>query len=147
MRILACAALLVAACGIPENAPIMQPGQDCMSCHAAGTGTGAPVWTIAGTLYAAPDASDHAGIEGGHVYITDAKGNSFTLTTNSAGNFYTAEALAFPLAKVQAEFGGTRMAMVSTPPTGSCNSCHAQPPLEGAPGRLFVPTGGTVGRR
>ena len=142
MRI-ALAALLLAACGIPENNPTMLPGQDCMQCHATGTGMNAPVWSVAGTLYGAPDAAEGGGVPGGHVYITDAKGNSFTLTTNSTGNFYTAEALAFPI-KVQAEYNGTRMAMVSSPKSGSCNSCHMQPPQEGAPGRLFVPAGGTV---
>ncbi len=146
MRCLALAALLLAACGIPENNPTMQPGQDCMSCHSAGSGVSAPVWTIAGTLYAAPDAPETGGLAGAHVLIVDARGNSWTLTTNSAGNFYTAEAIAFPLAKVQAESNGTRMAMVSSPKSGSCNSCHMQPAQEGAPGRLFVPTGAPVSR-
>ncbi len=138
MRAILAIVLFAAACGIPENGPIMQPGADCMSCHAAAANVGAPVWTVAGTLYAAPDAPQSAGVSGGRVFIVDAIGRSFTLNTNSAGNFYTAEQLTFPI-HVQAEVNGTRMAMVSSPASGSCNSCHGQPPSEGAPGRLFVP--------
>lgn len=131
--------LCAAACGVPENNPGMEPGQDCMSCHSAAAKTGAPEWTAAGTLFAAPDAQAAGGIEGGKIYLTDAAGRSYTLTTNAAGNFYLAEQLAFPLARAEAEFRGRRMAMVAQPPNGACNSCHTVPAANDAPGRLFVP--------
>jgi hypothetical protein len=127
--------LCAAACGIPDGNPQMQAGNDCISCH---NGTAATAWTAAGTLYGDPASGQDAGVSGAHVYIQDAAGRSFALTTNGAGNFYTAEALKFPI-KVQAEMGGKRMAMVSSPPSGSCNTCHAVPASQDAPGRLFVP--------
>ena len=139
MTRLALILLAAAACGIPQNNPGMEPGQDCMSCHASDSTAGGRPWTAAGTLFAAPDSAADAGVSGGRIFIQDAIGRTFTLTTNAAGNFYTAEALAFPLAKVQAEVNGVRMAMVGQPKTGSCNSCHTNPPGGDAPGRLFVP--------
>ncbi len=135
-RVARIAAALVAlsACGIPAASPQMDPGQDCMLCH---TGSIAPAWTVAGTLFRDPASQPDAGVEGGQVLITDAAHRTLTLSTNGAGNFYTAETLQFPL-KVQAQFGSRRMAMVGAVTSGSCNSCHAQPPLSDAPGRLFV---------
>ena len=70
--------------------------------------------------------------------VSDDTGKVLTLLTNAAGNFYTAEPLKFPI-HVQAAAGGKRMAMSSVPSSGSCNSCHAQPALNDAPGRVFVP--------
>jgi hypothetical protein len=133
--------LCASACGIPQNNPGMEPGQDCMSCHSSQGTVGAPTWTAAGTLFGAPDATKQGGVQGGQIFLTDSAGRSYTLTTNSAGNFYLAEQLTYPLTKVEAEFGGRRMAMVSQPPNGSCNSCHNVPAANDAPGRLFVPTG------
>lgn len=85
MRRLALVALLAAAC-IPEEGPMMDPGEDCLECHGGGAAD-APAWTAAGTF----------GGEGRHVSILDANGRSVTLRTNRAGNFYTAEPLAYPL--------------------------------------------------
>lgn len=130
----AAAGLLLGGCGIPADGPSMTPGQDCMLCH---TGQVAQAWTVAGTLYADPASPAAGGVEGAQVLVTDAANNSLTLTTNGAGNFYTAEALQFPI-KVQAQFGSRRMAMVSAPASGSCNSCHTQPAVNAAPGRIFV---------
>ena len=124
----------LSACGIPAASPQMDPGQDCMVCH---TGSIAPAWTVAGTLYRGASSQPDAGLEGGEVLITDAAHRTLTLSTNGAGNFYTAETLQFPL-KVQAQFGNRRLAMVGAVASGSCNSCHAQPSLNDAPGRLFV---------
>lgn len=130
----AAACLALAGCGVPNTNPGMTPGQDCMQCH---TGQVAQAWTVAGTLYADPASVPGGGLAGAQVLVTDSANNSFTLTTNGAGNFYTAEALQFPI-KVQAQFGDKRMAMVSAPASGSCNSCHTQPGLNNAPGRVFV---------
>jgi hypothetical protein len=83
MRRLVVVAALAAAC-VPEQGPMMDRGEDCLDCHARGE---APTWTAAGTW------------EGGgkHVWIQDAIGRSFTIRTNQGGNFYTAEALVYPL--------------------------------------------------
>ncbi len=128
-------ALLGAACGIPENNPPMQAGNDCLSCH---NGTIARQWTVAGTLYGDAQSGQDAGVSGAWVIVTDSTGRVLNLATNSVGNFYTAEPLTPPL-HVQVETAQKRMAMVSSPASGSCNSCHAQPAAGEAPGRLFVP--------
>jgi hypothetical protein len=132
-------ALLAAACGIPENNPTMQPGQDCFQCH----GRNAQAWSVAGTVFGAVDSSIDTGLSGAKIYVTDADGRAFTLTSNGSGNFYTAEPLRFPL-RVQAEANGVRMAMSAPVTSGSCNSCHAQPPQNDALGRLFVPAGSAL---
>ncbi len=131
----AAAALLAAACGIPDEGPAMRPGDDCLSCH---NGADAPAWTVAGTVFSDPNASVAAGEEGAEVIVTDAQNRTITLKSNSAGNFYTAEALAFPLA-VKIQRGSYVMEMGEAPASGSCNSCHTVPAQDGAPGRLFVP--------
>ncbi len=106
MRSLAAALALLAAGCIPEEGPLMLPGSDCLDCHG---GDEAKTWTAAGTWNP----------EGSHVTITDSKGKSFTLRTNRAGNFYTAEPLAFPLS---VSVNGTPMPAAVT--YGGCNACH-----------------------
>jgi hypothetical protein len=125
-----------AACGIPDEGPAMRPGQDCLSCH---NGDIAKQWTVAGTVYSDPNAPIEAGEPGAQVIVTDANQRVLTLTTNEAGNFYTAEMLVAPLS-VQIQRGTYRMVMDEAPATGSCNSCHTIPVGDpDAPGRLFVP--------
>ena len=136
MRAFVLIAALAAACGIPDESPVMQPGQDCFQCH----GRNAQAWSVAGTIYPAADSAASAGFGGAKVFLTDAQGRAFTLTSNSAGNFYTAEPLKFPL-HVEADANGVRMAMSAPVTSGSCNTCHAQPPTGDALGRVFVPTG------
>lgn len=122
------------ACGIPDANPGMKPGDDCLRCH---DGRAAQAWTVAGTLYRDPQAGAAEGAGGGQVFLEDAAGRALTLNTNGAGNFYTAEALRFPLT-VEVELSGARMKMVAHPQSGSCNFCHAQPAQNSAPGRLFA---------
>ena len=82
-------ALALAGC-VSEEGPMMKPGSDCMECHGGGEEEARP-WTVAGTI---------AGVRGAHITITDANGWSFTLRSNDAGNFYTAEPVAFPLVAI-----------------------------------------------
>ena len=139
MRAFLLIALIAAACGVPDDGPLMQPGQDCMSCH----GSRAQSWSVAGTVFGALDSDTGSGLSGAKIYLTDARGQSFTLTSNPSGNFYTAEPLQFPL-RVQAEANGVRMARSAPVTSGSCNSCHAQPPQNDALGRVFVPSGAAL---
>ena len=104
-RALAAAVLVFAGCA-PEEGPLMEPGADCLGCH---DGDEARLWTAAGTW----------GGQGNQVSLRDANGKSFTLGTNQAGNFYTAESLAFPL---QVSVNGETMPDAVT--YGGCNSCH-----------------------
>jgi hypothetical protein len=118
----AAAALLALAGCIPEEGPMMAPGRDCMECHASGAGEEeAKPWTVAGTI---------SGRRGAHVTITDQNGWSFTLRSNQAGNFYTAEGVALPLRAISvdgASMSATDMARTGQMPNpGSCNAagCH-----------------------
>jgi hypothetical protein len=126
---------LALACGVPGDGPTMRPGEDCLACH---NGNQAGAWTVAGTVYSDPNAPQGDGEEGAQVTVTDANGRVLTITTNSAGNFYTAEALAAPF-HVQVQRGSFKMVMRDAPTFGGCNSCHTQPRQADAPGRLFVP--------
>ena len=132
-------AALACAC-VPDNGPLMRPGEDCMACH-GGTGSlpagerrrHARDWTVAGTVF---DPADTAvGIEGAEIEITDANGFRFTLTSNEAGNFYVRNQVTLPLAACISR-NGTTVCQQSPVTSGSCNSCHGlavlgapQPPL------------------
>jgi mono/diheme cytochrome c family protein len=136
-----------------NGSPTMEPGQDCMQCHApkdsipGATGQAADrTWTVAGTVFADPQARLDAGLEDAEILVTDDAGTALTLLSNEAGNFYTGETLVPPL-HVQVQFGAHRMRMVESPPLGfSCNACHTANPVAvgsfttPAPGELFVPT-------
>lgn len=78
------ALLLLSSACVPDDGPLMSPGEDCLECHGAGEG---PSWNAAGTWQR----------EGQTVRIVDANGRSFSLRTNQVGNFYTAEKLAYPI--------------------------------------------------
>ncbi len=125
----AAVAVLLAGC-IPEEGPMMAPGQDCMAsdCHSGGE---AKSWSVAGTI---------AGRMGANVVVTDAKGWSFTLRSNKAGNFYTAEGVAFPL---QVTVDGTPMGPPVT--DGSCNCCHGGGVGAGGPTSTCVHAAGGGG--
>jgi hypothetical protein len=128
----------------------MNPGIDCLSCHAAGGLASARPWTLAGTVF--PSATADAGVPGAQILVTDVNGKRLTLLSNAAGNFYTAEPLG-DLTDIEVQNGSHRLSMqlgvIGTGAlqlVGSCNRCHqiaanAGPTLgvSGAPGRLFVP--------
>lgn len=101
----AAAAAALAAC-IPEEGPLMAAGQDCLGCHGGGE---ARRWTAAGTWRS----------QGQQVTFAEANGRSVTVRTNQAGNFYTAEPLAFPLT---VSVDGAAMPNPVT--YGGCNRCH-----------------------
>jgi hypothetical protein len=113
MRRLPLALLLVGSC-IPQDGPMMAPFEDCLSCHASGGG--ARTWTAAGTW-----------LEGSRITIVDSHGKTISLRGNQAGNFYTAEGLAFP---ITISVDGALMATSTAPTTpfvstyGGCNMCH-----------------------
>jgi hypothetical protein len=112
---LALSLLLGAAACIPEEGPLMEPGSNCLECHDGGD---ARRWTVAGTW---------PGGQGRHVVVRDAAGRSLTIRTNRAGNFYTAEPLAFPLTSVAVDGGEMPRPPVTQPQAfsqGSCNLCH-----------------------
>src|SRR5512141_1551727 len=100
------ALLVVASACIPNEGPMMAPFQDCLRCHSSRGD--ARTWTAAGTWS-----------KGATVTVVDQQGKTVSLTGNQAGNFYTAEALVFPLV---VSVNGARMPDPIT--YGGCNVCH-----------------------
>lgn len=133
-------ALALSACGGPseQGSPTMNPGENCFSCHTASGQAREETFSAAGTVFAKLSSKTTEGVSGATVTITDANGLAHTFTTNAAGNFYAKVNLPGPLKKAAIDYNGKHLEM-STTPTGACNSCHTDPPLNGAPGRLYVP--------
>jgi hypothetical protein len=125
--------LVLVACGVPEESPMMRPGQDCLGCHGANADRH---WYAAGTVYADPRAKAEEGVQGAEVVITDAKGRRISLKTNGAGNFYTAETLVFP-ARVEVRRNGKVNQMPIDVPQGGCNGCHVG--ASDGTGRIYAP--------
>jgi hypothetical protein len=134
-----------------DEGPLMMPGETCLECH-GGTALPnepptiaaprvAPTWTVAGTVFVSEDAPASGGVEGARVHVTDADGNTLTMVTNQAGNFYTQVPLRFPL-RAAVEYLGNVHEMEPDVPYGSCNGCHRLPPRQEAPGRVTIPNGG-----
>lgn len=135
-----------------SGTPVMNPGSDCLVCHSQSGNASYRPWTVAGTVYAAALAPPDAGLAGATVLLTDVNGKQLALTTNAAGNFYTAESLG-DLKDIELQAGEHRMVMQtsvvgggSLATLGSCNRCHQDAVqqgvilgISGAPGRLFIP--------
>jgi hypothetical protein len=127
--------LILGGCGIPEHGPMMEPGADCMECHSTGSKR---AWTAAGTVFSSADARPDEGLQGVEVSLTDSKNRTIRMTTNGAGNFYTAETLFFPV-NVDIKLKDAEMKMADMPPVGSCNSCHTGLSGPTGIGRIHVP--------
>lgn len=124
----------------------MLPGSDCLACHTSGSAARqrqasaqeedelGGAFTAAGTVFSDIDGSSPAA--GVTVRLVDANASEVVLTTNAAGNFYTAEPLAFPIS-VEVDLNGNTVAMQSTEQTGACNSCHQGGGAAG--GKLYAP--------
>jgi hypothetical protein len=131
--------------------PVMMPGENCLECHGGTLLAGepptlpaprvAPPWTVAGTVFASEDSPASGGVEGAMVHVTDADGQTVTLVTNRAGNFYTEAPLRFPL-QAAVEYLGSVHEMEPDVPYGGCNACHRLPPRQEAPGRVTLPGAG-----
>lgn len=138
----ALAVVIAAGCGGGEGgegSATMAAGENCLGCHVDGGKASERPFTVAGTVYGSPDAAANEGVEGAQVKITDSAGKVVNLTSNSVGNFFTDESLAFPV-RAELKDGGSVAVMPIAITNGGCASCHAQPPSNGAPGRVFVAT-------
>jgi hypothetical protein len=71
------------------------PGLDCLGCHGATPVVGAPTWTVAGTVFT--DISGSEPVAGAAVHLRDADGDDVVLRTAANGNFWTDQAIAFPI--------------------------------------------------
>lgn len=127
--------------GGDEGNAEMNPGQDCVACHAKERE--GPTFAIAGTVFSDIKAADNCfGASGAEVVITGSDGKEFVLATNAAGNFSldkgAASALKLPYtAKVRV--GTKENAMATAQVAGSCNSCHTKSGANAAPGRIMTP--------
>ena len=121
---------LAALTACESGSALMAPGEDCVSCHAT--------LTVAGTVFFSATAAADGGLAGVVVTVVDGAGVETRLTSNDAGNFYTHARLTLPLRGASLALNGRTRAMDGGP-GGACNSCHADPALDGGPGRLFVP--------
>ena len=110
----------------------MLPGRECMSCH--------DEMTAAGTVFPTEtSACNGTGVARVKVEILDEDGNTaISLTTNSAGNFYTKEPLPSPYRARITSRDGTVMEMDSTTDDGNCAHCHRVPGIEDAKGRVAL---------
>jgi hypothetical protein len=121
-----------------SESPLMNPGQNCMDCHAK---VGGPRFVSAGTVYAKFDEKDNDfGVEAATVQLTDAKGAVTTMVTNKAGNFHSGRGavIAMPYtAKIL--FNGKERKMSSMKMTANCMQCHSAKGNGGAPGRVVAP--------
>jgi hypothetical protein len=101
----------------------MRPGEDCLQCHTESGEASNKVWAAAGTVFSQLTAAPDQGLQGVKVILTDAHGRVVQLVSNGAGNFYTAESLAFPL-KAAVERNGVQVPMQAAVTNGGCNACH-----------------------
>jgi hypothetical protein len=139
---LAASLVLLAACSDPNDPKALRNlGEECVSCHRTGAKAASWPFTAGGTIYTTASEPPTPGLGAVRIVLTDASGKVVHLESNRAGNFFTKEAIAFPVAvEVQRE-GSDRKASVRGGPcnTGGCNGCHTLPPKGGAPGRLYAP--------
>jgi hypothetical protein len=137
------AAWLLLACGgapKPDGVgPLMNPGVNCLTCHSTQGEAAEEAFSIAGTVFGDVNAKADGGVSGVTVLVTDGNGVEIALTSNAAGNFYTKASVTRPLRKAAVVRDGQKTEMSAVPPSGACNGCHAQPPAQGAPGRLYAP--------
>jgi len=133
----------VAACRADPDDPkaLRNMGEDCLSCHRKGAKASDWRFTVGGTIYRTHDDGASAGLAGVRVVLIDARGRVVRLVSNRAGNFFTYEELAFPVAVELRREASERAAGVRPGPcgSGSCNECHALSPRGGARGRLYAP--------
>lgn len=107
------------------------PGQACQACH--GPGGGAPTFTASGTIY---DGIDGVAVAGATIHLIDADGNDVSMISAANGNFWTTQAVAFPLTTHASACPDTRPMISPVTESGAdCNAagCH------GSGFRIHVP--------
>ena len=97
-------------------------GTECLSCHSNAAIVGSTrVWTVAGTVY--NSTSGAAAVSQGTIEVVDAAGKTVQMSTATNGNFWTTQAVTFPL-HVRASKCPYDVTMSSSASAGSCNGCH-----------------------
>ena len=118
--------------------PTMRAGENCLRCHGEGRDGSSVKWSLGGTVFPERKSDIDDGYQGAKIVVTDAAGRTVEMTSNVVGNFWTAEALKFPL---QAEIRvADKVRKMPIPvPAGSCNACHSASPAGGAEGAIVPP--------
>jgi hypothetical protein len=134
---------LTSACALDPNDPkaLRNLGEECVGCHMPGKKAAQWLFTAGGTTYRTATDGPSPGLGGVTLTLTDSGGKALTLRSNTAGNFWTNQKLAFPVTVVVQRDGSERRIAVPRGPcnAGECNGCHTVPPKSGAPGRIFAP--------
>lgn len=100
-----------------------RPGETCLDCHDGGGG--APQWTVAGTIYTS--LTGGTALPGATIHLTDAAGSEIILVSAQNGNFWTQEAVQFPIRVRASSCPDDRLMGGQVLETGaSCNQggCH-----------------------
>jgi hypothetical protein len=113
--------LFLSAC--EANGPTMRPGENCKSCHD---------FSAAGTVFPGSQSGSGEGVSGVTVSLVDSTQKTVTMTSNSAGNFYTNQPVAWPATVTLAL--GNRAATMPNAPSGACATCHTT----SGQGRVFL---------
>jgi hypothetical protein len=101
-------------------------GQSCITagCHDGNTAE-APLWTAAGTVYDALGGG--AAVAGATIHLVDGAGTDVKLVTSANGNFYTAQAITYPVTTRVSKCPTTIPMVAQVQANGaSCNTagCH-----------------------
>ncbi|HEY5922171.1 MAG TPA: hypothetical protein VIV11_10895 [Kofleriaceae bacterium] len=93
------------------------PGQSCFqACHNHG-------WTVAGTLYT--NDTGNTAFVGANITLTDSNNQTINLLTGANGNFYTQQAIAFPVLVIASACpSAVKMTLAVAASGRACNSCH-----------------------
>jgi hypothetical protein len=121
-----------------DESPRMHPGMDCIGCHR--DMDDGPTYTVAGTVFTDYDEPDDCnGRQGVVVEVTDANGDVWRETTNSAGNFFFRDgSVQYPITARVIDGSDVRE-MVTEVSTGNCATCHTADGEQGAGGRVVAP--------
>ena len=122
-----------------QGSPLMHPGTACNACHQQ---QGGPNLRIAGTVYPTLHEPNDCNGKGPPpaltVVITDKNGRVTRIPVNEVGNFSTRGRVTPPY-KAAVTDGTKTRAMMGSVTAGDCNSCHTDPGINGAPGRVMAP--------
>ena len=126
-----------------KDSPLMNPGRSCVQCHAeVNDPVHAPLYTVAGTIMVAEnEADDCRGVPWMTIVLTDAEGVEWSLTGNSAGNFWLDpdSAPAMPFTARIVDGSGNERVKRDPVADGDCTACHTREGANGARGRLLAP--------
>jgi hypothetical protein len=119
--------------GVPKG-PTHRAGQPCTTCH-GGDGPGDPQFVVAGTVFTTRGSTE--ALVGANIVITDSHGDSRTILSNIAGNFYIESdnwSPTFPLSVSINANGTTKNMITHIGRDGGCGTCH-----RGAGDNTFMP--------